>query len=261
MPNLLVTNSQVGYNNHMINLLWLVPLGWIAGAVVNYLADVLPHTRRFSTHVCRQCQEKFPWHYTLWPQSCQACGEKKTLRAWIVLILGVIITPLLWKFPPSRLGFGGSLLWSVYFGLVVVIDIEHYLILTPVSLVGAVLAAGFGVSLHGALSTFLGAVAGFGIMLGLYYFGKIFLKVLIRIRGRETNEIPLGFGDVNLAGIIGLLLGWPGITAGLLLAILIGGGVSLLYLVGAVFLGRDWAYAALPYGPFLAASAVLLLFF
>jgi len=33
----------------------------------------------------------------------------------------------------------------------------------------------------------------------------------------ETDEVALGFGDVNLAGIMGLLLGWPGITAGLVI--------------------------------------------
>ncbi|MEA2008203.1 MAG: A24 family peptidase [Chloroflexota bacterium] len=244
----------------MINILWLIPFSWGLGGLVNYLADTLPRTRHFSKPACPACQETFPWHYTLWPKKCQACGEKRALRVWIVLILGVVTAIWLWQFPPARLGFGGALLWSVYFALVVVIDIEHHLILHPVSLAGAVLGAGFGVALHGALPTLLGGVAGFGIMLGLYYLGELFLKLLIRIRGEETDEVPLGFGDVNLAGVIGLLLGWPGITAGLLLAILIGGVVSGLYLLIALILRRYQAYTALPYGPFLAASAVLLLF-
>ena len=243
----------------MFNILWLIPLGWGLGGLVNYLADVLPRTRRFSTPVCPACQETFPWHYTLWPKGCQACGGKRALRVWVMQALGVAATLGLWHYPSARLGFGGGLVWSVYFGLVVVTDIEYRLILHPVSLAGAILGAGFGVAMHGVLPTLLGGIGGFGIMLGLYYLGKLFLKLLIRIRGEETDEVPLGFGDVNLAGVIGLLLGWPGITAGLFLAIFIGGVVSGLYLLGSLLLHRYRAYAVLPYGPFLAASALILL--
>lgn len=244
----------------MINILWLVPLGWMLGAVVNYLADVLPRTRRFSAPVCSHCEEAFPWHYTLWPRKCQACGDKNSFfRAWVVLILGAAIALWMWYFPSERLGFAGGLIWSFYFGLMAIIDIEHHLILHPISWVGAVLGAGFGYKMHGLWPTVLGGAAGFGMMLILYYFGELFLKLLIRIRGEETDEIPLGFGDVNLAGVIGLLLGWPGIIAGLVLAILIGGVASGLFLGVSLLLKRYKAYTALPYGPFLAASAMFLL--
>ncbi len=30
--------------------------GWLAGAALNYLADVLPATRSFSAAACRHCQ-------------------------------------------------------------------------------------------------------------------------------------------------------------------------------------------------------------
>lgn len=86
------------------------------------------------------------------------------------------------------------------------------------------------------------------------------MKVLSKSRGEEIEEIALGFGDVNLAGVIGLLLGWPGIIAGIILAILIGGVVSGGYLVLQVLRKKYQAYQALPYGPFLVLSAVVLLF-
>ena len=73
--------------------------------------------------------------------------------------------------------------------------------------------------------------------------------------------MALGFGDVNLAGVLGLLLGWPGIVLGLLLAILIGGVVSLVYLVVMAVLRRYHTFMAIPYGPFLIISAILLLYF
>jgi prepilin signal peptidase PulO-like enzyme (type II secretory pathway) len=57
------------------------------------------------------------------------------------------------------------------------------------------------------------------------------------------------------------LLGWPGIVAGLLLTILLAGVISLLYLLWTVFRKRYDSSLAIPYGPFLVASAIWLLYF
>ena len=54
-------------------------------------------------------------------------------------------------------------------------------------------------------------------MLALYYSGFVYLRISRKLRGKEPGETEaLGFGDVNLSGIIGLLLGWPGILLGLI---------------------------------------------
>ena len=150
-----------------------------------------------------------------------------------------------------------------YLGLVTIIDIEHRLILHPVSLFGAILGLFIGVSLHGLQSTLIGGLAGFGIMLGVYFLGLLFLRLSERWRGKRAGENEaIGFGDVNLSGIIGLLLGWPGILAGLVLAILLAGAISLIYLILFLAIQRKYKPGlALPYGPFLVASTILLLFF
>jgi len=153
------------------------------------------------------------------------------------------------------------MLLLLYFGVVVVIDVEHRLILHPVSLVGALLGLGVGIWAHGMQSTLIGGIAGFGIMLAFHGFGNLFARLMARLRGAEIDEVALGFGDVNLSGVLGLLLGWPGIVGGLLLAILLGGVVSLFYLVFMLILRRYRIFTAIPYGPFLVASAVLLLYF
>jgi prepilin signal peptidase PulO-like enzyme (type II secretory pathway) len=58
-----------------------------------------------------------------------------------------------------------------------------------------------------------------------------------------------------------LLLGWPGIIAGLVLAILLGGLASLIY-VGVMILSKRFrTFAVIPYGPFLVLAAVALLYF
>ncbi len=80
-------------------------------------------------------------------------------------------------------------------------------------------------------------------------------------RDLEEPEDALGFGDVNLGGVIGLLLGWPGIIAGLVFAILLAGGFSLVYLLIKLLRREYRPSLAIPYGPFLAASAAWLLVF
>lgn len=163
--------------------------------------------------------------------------------------------------PPDGLGYWVGMTLLLYFGVVVVIDVEHRLILHPVSFVGVLLCLGVGIWLHNLAPTLIGGLAGFGFMLVLYIFGNFFARWMARLRGAPIDEVALGFGDVNLAGVLGLLLGWPGIIGGLLLAILMAGVVSLIYIVLMLIFRRYRAFTAIPYGPFLVAGAILLLYF
>jgi prepilin signal peptidase PulO-like enzyme (type II secretory pathway) len=98
-------------------------------------------------------------------------------------------------------------------------------------------------------------------MVLLYYFGKLFSKLIARSRGETFNEDELGFGDVILGGVLGLILGWPGIVLGIILALLIGGLVSLVFIVIMLVRRNYRSFVAIPYGPFLIAGAVALLYF
>lgn len=87
------------------------------------------------------------------------------------------------------------------------------------------------------------------------------MRWMSRRSGGIDEDEALGFGDVNLSGVIGLMLGWPGIAAGLILTIFIAGIVSLVYLLIRLLTRRYQAFMAIPYGPFLVASAIILLYF
>ena len=245
----------------MIIFILAVILGWIGSLIVNYLSDVLPYTRAITRPECIECQTDLVMNYYLLNQPCQNCGSKPSLRHWTVMIMWPLLAGMMYFLPPPNLGLWGGILWLIFFGLVVVIDLEHRLILHPVSLTGAGLGLIFGSINHGILNTLIGGAAGFGIMLVFYLFGNLFIKFLSRRRGEEIDEVALGFGDVNLAGVIGLLLGWPGVIAGVFLAILLGGVISGFFLIIQLFRKKYQAFQALPYGPFLVMSAVLLLYF
>lgn len=244
----------------------LILTGWAIGALINYLADCLPVHRRLVSPFCLACGAKFaPWDYWLWPRRCAACGRYRGWRPWIVELVAIGAVISLWFYPQERMGFWISLPVIAYFGLVIVIDIEHKLILHPTSLAGALLGLGVGIYARGLAPTLTGAVAGMGIMLLLYLLGYLFLRVM-RSRGGEAASLPpgeeaLGFGDVLLAGVLGLIVGWPGIIVVLVLAVLLGGLFSLGYMIVMVILRRYRALTAFPYGPFLIAGAILILFF
>lgn len=235
--------------------------GLLGGMVVNYLSDMLPAVRRLGKPVCVHCFEPQPvWNYYLWPRRCSSCHSRRPWRVWVVEVCFVVVSIWLWQSPPDRLGYVSGFILLLYFGVVVVIDVEHKLILHPVSVAGGILCFGLGWQLHGGLATIIGGGAGFIIMFGLYYLGDLFARWLARRRGEVLDEVALGFGDVNLSAILGLLLGWPGIIGGLVIAILLGGFASLVYLLGMLITRRYRTFAAIPYGPFLVASGVLLIF-
>ena len=64
-----------------------------------------------------------------------------------------------------------------------------------------------------------------------------------------------------MAGVVGLFIGWPPIILGLLFAIFFGGVVSILFVIVTAVTGKFRAFAALPYAPFLAFAALVMLFF
>lgn len=147
-----------------------------------------------------------------------------------------------------------------------VIDVRHHLlpnrIVFPSYVVAGVLLLGTVLTLaavepsalpDGAARLFgvpaLRIVAG-GAVLWLFYF------VL-----RLVYPPGMGFGDVKLAGVLGLYLGylgWPHVFAGTFAAFLLGG----LWSIGLLALRRGTLKSAIPFGPFMlagAAAAMVLL--
>ena len=239
-------------------------LGFLAGGLVNYLADVLPRTRRFSQPVCVNCEHEFSWGKYLLFRACENCGKTRGLRTWLIFFVIVVVSMIVWFSPQSKLGYGLNLILLVYFGLVFVIDLEFRLILHPTSIFGAILGLGVGWFLHGIKDTLFGGLAGLVIMFTFYLFGMLFARIRtkrMKKQGLETDdEEALGFGDVILAGILGLMLGWPVIWFGLILGILLGGVVTLPMLFRKSYNEDAWM-VFIPYGPFFIISAALIIFF
>ncbi|MGH9069066.1 MAG: prepilin peptidase [Acidimicrobiales bacterium] len=150
-----------------------------------------------------------------------------------------------------RLGLGAAVpaywLFAAVMVAVSAIDLEHSIV--PNRIVYPALAAAVpllvGASLlRHALPSLETAAAG-----GAVAFAALFAIHLVQPRG-------MGFGDVRLAGLIGLFLGWFSlgqVAVGLFLGFLLAGVVGLALMA----LGRAGRKTRVPFAPFLAAGAMV----
>ena len=199
---------------------------------------------------------------------CEHCGAPRPKRAVVVELAAGLITAYLW-FWAARTGLPFASTLAVYLAalvfvlgclLITVIDVEHRLILWGVVWPLAAVAALTGAALpgHGLSKTLLGGIAGYAITLGIFVLAELYARGLQWLRGQPLEEVAFGGGDVNLAGLIGLAVGWPGVLLSLTLAILAGGLYSLGFIVVQVVRRRYTPHSAVPYGPFLVLGALTI---
>jgi leader peptidase (prepilin peptidase)/N-methyltransferase len=150
-------------------------------------------------------------------------------------------SPLLWVYAP----FGALLV------VLTVLDLEHRWLPDILTLPGIVL--GLGLSLYFPHLTFLDALAG-------ALAGWVLFLLLAWVYERLTGKRGMGDGDVKLLALIGAFLGIRALPWVILISATLG---SLAGLTLALWGGRwrrgQWRHVSLPYGPFLAAAALLYL--
>lgn len=244
----------------MIAAILVVCIGGLMSMIINYLADVLPYSRKLSSAVCKNCGHNFRWNEYLFSFRCPQCKKRPSVRYFVVLIFSIIASVCAAILPIKGLNYWLVMLLFTFLGLIMVIDIEHRAVLNETSIAGAIIMACLGILMNGIRETLLGGAAGFGFMLALYYGGALFARLVGKIRHQQVDEIALGFGDVNVAGFLGLAVGWPDVLSMLVLAILLGGLVSIFIIVILSALKKYKSFTAIPYAPFLVISTILILF-
>jgi leader peptidase (prepilin peptidase)/N-methyltransferase len=190
---------------------------------------------------CEACGAALAW----WGRRCRGCGRRPGTPWWLLAwVGGAVGAGLGWRVGPvaTLLPY---LLLGVLGVLLAAVDLACRRL--PNALVLPAVPA--GVVLLGALSagdwSALGRAALAAVALGGAYL------VLAVLPGGG-----LGFGDVKLAVLLGLFLGWLGwaeVLAGLLLPFLLHGPVALLLLAS----GRVGRRTMLPFGPAMLAGAWL----
>ncbi len=232
-------------------------LGLSFGSFVNVVAHRIPQHAsivRPPSH-CPYCQAPIRTRdlipvlsWLLLRGRCRDCGQPIAVRYPVVEGM----TSLL--FVAAALAVGSVWVLPAYWVFVVVtmalalIDIDQKLIPNRVLFPGLAVAAPLllaGAVADGHPGWWLRGVAG-----GAGYFVGLLILALIAPRG------GLGMGDVKLALLLGLFLGyqgWEQVLLGAFIAILLGGVVSAVLLLTRRKGRRD----TIPFGPYLIAGAYL----
>jgi leader peptidase (prepilin peptidase)/N-methyltransferase len=182
---------------------------------------------------------------------CHACGEAISPRYPLVELL----TGVLFAAAALRFGYDWALpaFLVLLAGLVAVSAVDIDLKRIPNKIVyptgiAVALLLGVAAAATGEWGDLARAAAG-----GLIGFTVLFLIYFVAPRG-------MGFGDVRLAAVIGLALGWFGlgyVALGLFLAFLTSSVIGIALIAARVATRKS----KIPFGPFLALGAVLAVFF
>jgi len=228
--------------------------------LINYLADVLPLKRALTNPFCVRCQSHQSWLWFFLLRSCPQCGAKRGGRSKVIMAVFPILLTWMWLRPPGRLGFIFGAIVLIYFLIVAVIDLEYRAILSPLSISGIVLGLIVGYFIRGLEGTILGGVAGAGILLAIYFFGILFVRLLSKLKNTQIDEVAFGFGDVTLGGILGFMTGWPEVIGVIITAIFTAGIISAIILVFNFLFKKYQLGIAIPYAPFLLLGAAIFLY-
>lgn len=169
-------------------------------------------------------------------------GNVKGLDVWLVIATGAGFAAVWEKYGLSAQTVIVSTYYSVFL-LIFVLDIAHRWVpnalLVPAAIVA--LAASLLTGRPPVIQALLGGIVGF----------VWFYLMAMAYRG------ALGAGDVKLAGLIGLITGFPNVLIALTIGILIGGVAAALLLIS----GRKTRKSYIPYAPFLVTGALMTLIY
>ncbi len=232
--------------------------GVAVGSFLNVCIDRLPAGGSLlhpPSH-CPACQRRLavkdliPVFSYLWLRGrcryCQAPIPRRVL--WVELVSGLVFAFLWWQYGPT-LKLGVMVFYYCLLAVILVIDLEHGLILNKIVYPAAgvalilVLVMAIFTPEQGFLKDITSALIGGGVGL------VVLLLVALIFRG------GMGLGDVKMAGLMGVMIGFPGILTALLLAI-VGGGLIAAILLLLRVKGRK---GTMPFGPFLSLATMVTL--
>lgn len=240
-------------------------LGMVIASFLNVVIDRLPNNESllFPPSHCPHCQRRLaardlvPVFSYLWLAGrCRYCRAPIPRRILgIEISLGALLPLLYWHYGLSA-ELGIIAYYLCLFIVLLVIDWERGLILNKIIYPSMVAAILISIFLPGSISVFmLGSSLvslppgiGQAAIGGAIGFGISLLVVLISKGG-------MGWGDVKMAALIGLVVGFPLVFFTLILAAILGGLVA----VALLLLKKKKRKEAIPFGPALAIAAIVTL--
>lgn len=226
----------------MVGFIFCMLVGWLAGGLANWAADTLPY---LNDPESRAPAPVIPHHWSLtwfpWRGlHCPHCGARPGSRVPLVeagMIVLFAFWWLLYAAHPAHLLL--AWLYTTFLVLVLVVDVEHRRVLNIMTGPAAFLIflASFLPLGPTPLASLLGGSVGFAGFLAIHLVG-----------GRR-----LGLGDVKLAGVIGLMVGYPLVITVLLIAMVLGAIGAVILLVTRRAGRREY----MAYAPYMSLATLI----
>ena len=231
-------------------------LGLLSGAFLNLAADHLPHRHSILDPArCPYCEGTWGlidtvslFSFLLLRGRCPHCGAPHPWRRPVLELVTMFTFAFFWQRHGPSLKLVLITLYSCILFLIFVIDLEQRLILRVVifpaiaiAILGSFVYPGLGVR-----RALLGGAFAF-----VFFYLVVIIGRLVFKRG------VMGGGDVNLAAFIGLITGFPDVILALIIAISLGGLVSLILVLSRILRLKSY----IPYGVFLVVGGLAVLVF
>jgi leader peptidase (prepilin peptidase)/N-methyltransferase len=240
-----------------------VILGVSVGSFLNVCIDRIPAKGSLlspPSH-CDACQRRLaakdlvPIFSYLWLRGrCRYCRAPVPRRVLgVEITTGALFGYLAWQHGLSA-GLGITIFYCSIFIILMLIDWEHGILPNKIIYPSMIVAIIFSILRTNNILQFYNvstyvppeiARAGIGAGIGL---GLALLVVLLSRGG-------MGFGDVKMAGLIGLVTGYPLVFFNLILAAIIGGVAALVLIVGKKKKRKE----SIPFGPALSVATIITL--
>ncbi len=231
-------------------------LGLLSGAFLNLAADNLPQRHGILNLArCPYCQTESALvdnisllSFLLLRGRCRHCIAPHPWRRPVLELVTALTFAFFWlRYGPSLRLILLTVYTCVLF-LVFVIDLEHRLILRVVIFpaIGIAILGSFFYPGMGVRRALVGGALAFAFFYLVSIMGKLVFK-----------RTAMGRGDANLAAFIGLITGFPEVIFALLIAVSLGGLVSLVLVLSRTKRLRSY----IPYGVFLVVGGLAILVF
>jgi leader peptidase (prepilin peptidase)/N-methyltransferase len=232
--------------------------GAVVGSFLNVVILRLPDEEQsivFPASHCPRCGTDLHWYenipilsYLALAGRCRSCKTRISLQYPVVELCMGLLTMALFNLLGLSFAFFFYFVFAAALLVIIFIDIHHQIIPDVLSLPGIII--GFAGSFINPLVSWqqsgLGILIGGGILYGIalgYYL--------------LTRRDGMGGGDIKLLAMIGAFLGWQSLLYVVFASSLTGSIVGILAMLRQGRGGRT----RIPFGPFLALSALSWLFF
>ncbi len=239
----------------MTILLLIFIFGLCFGSFLNVLVYRLPRSLPITGRsFCPQCKKKIVWYdnipllsFIFLKGRCRNCHSPISWQYPLVELSTAVLTVMAYQLLTGQV-FNFQLLFNllIIYALITIFfaDLRYEIIpdqiVYPAMVISIIYVA--LTTYYLLLTTFISAVVAAGFFFLLHW--------LTRGRG-------MGLGDVKLAGLMGLVLGFPGIAMALYLAFLTGAAWGVIL----ILVGKKKLKSQIPFGPFLAGATIFTLFY